>query len=162
MATTHIAKRLISSEIAKSCNPLGLSGPIIIGTKILLQKIWSIKVDWNEPLPMDIHTEWIHYYKQLPLLKNIISQRKTIIDSPTRIELHEFCDTSEKAYGACLYIRSTDANRHTHTELFFAKSKVAALKMQSIPRLKLCGALLLTSLITTSKKALYMEIHHAL
>ncbi|XP_046145012.1 uncharacterized protein LOC123988552 [Osmia bicornis bicornis] len=160
MTITHITKRFISSEIAKIYDPLGLLGPVIIEAKILLQKIWSIKVDWDESLPMDIHTEWVRYYKQLPLLNNIIFQRKTIIDAPTKIELHGFCDASEKAYGACVYIRSTDANRHTHTELLFAKSKVAPLKTQSIPRLELCGALLLTSLLATAKKALHLEIHH--
>ncbi|XP_046143787.1 uncharacterized protein LOC114881955 [Osmia bicornis bicornis] len=158
--TTRITKRFIASEIAKIYDPLGLLGPVIIEAKIILQKIWSTKVDWDGSLPMDIHTEWVRYYKQLPLLNNIIFQRKTIIDTPTKIELHGFCDASEKAYGACVYIRSTDPNRHTHTELLFAKSKVAPLKTQSIPRLELCGALLLTSLITTAKKALHVEIHN--
>ncbi|XP_076549271.1 uncharacterized protein LOC143308200 [Osmia lignaria lignaria] len=158
--TTHITKRLISSEIAKIYDPLGLLGPVIINAKILLQRLWSIKVDWDESLPMDIHTEWMNYYKQLPLLNNIIFSRKTIIDSPTKLEWHGFCGASEKAYGACLYIRSTNASGHTHTELLFAKSKVAPLKTQSIPRLELCGALLLTSLINTANNALHVEIHH--
>ncbi|CAK9827469.1 hypothetical protein ANTRET_LOCUS5158 [Anthophora retusa] len=52
---SQITKRVISSEIAKIYDPLGLLGPVIIVAKILLQKIWALKIDWDESLPMDIH-----------------------------------------------------------------------------------------------------------
>ncbi|XP_076384268.1 uncharacterized protein LOC143262243 [Megalopta genalis] len=44
--------------------------PVIIIAKILLQKLWTLKIDWDESLPMNIHTEWTQYYTQLPLLNN--------------------------------------------------------------------------------------------
>ncbi|XP_076660965.1 uncharacterized protein LOC143364560 [Halictus rubicundus] len=157
--TSRITKRSIASEIAKICDPLGLLGPVIIMAKILLQKIWTIKTDWDESLPMDIHTEWVQFYKQLPLLNNTMFHRRTILNSPIKTELHGFCDASEKAYGACLYVRSVDAHGHIHVELLIAKSKVAPLKTQSIPRLELCGALLLTSLVATAKRGLHVDIH---
>ncbi|XP_076660916.1 uncharacterized protein LOC143364466, partial [Halictus rubicundus] len=152
-------KRSITSEIAKIYDPLGLLGPVIITAKMLLQRIWTIKVDWDESLPMDIHTEWIRFYNKLPALNNITFPRRTIIESPRKVELHGFSDASEKAYGACLYLRTTDSRGHTETTLLFAKSKVAPLKTISIPRLELCGALLLTSLVETAKQALPVEIH---
>ncbi|XP_076660380.1 uncharacterized protein LOC143363720 [Halictus rubicundus] len=152
-------KRSITSEIAKIYDPLGLLGPVIITAKMLLQRIWTIKVDWDESLPMDIHTEWIRFYNKLPALNNITFPRRTIIESPRKVELHGFSDASEKAYGACLYLRTTDSRGHSETTLLFAKSKVAPLKTISIPRLELCGALLLTSLVETAKQALPVEIH---
>lgn len=158
--TQRITKRTISSEIAKIYDPLGLLAPVIIIAKMLLQKIWTLKVDWDEALPLSIHTEWIKYYKQLPLLNNATFQRKTIIKSAVKIEIHGFCDASEKAYGACVYLRSIDEDGHIQVELLAAKSKVAPLKHQTIPRHELCGALLLTSLITTIQKALHITTHH--
>ncbi|XP_078051706.1 uncharacterized protein LOC144477840, partial [Augochlora pura] len=156
--TSRVTKRIISSEIAKIYDPLGLLGPIIIIAKILLQKLWTLKVDWDESLPMSIHTEWSQYYTKLPLLNNVKFHRKTIITAASTIELHGFCDASEKAYGACIYLRSTNTQGETQVELLAAKSKVAPLKSQSIPRLELCGALLLAGLSNSIQKALHIQI----
>ncbi|XP_076664982.1 uncharacterized protein LOC143367242 [Andrena cerasifolii] len=154
-----ITKRYISSEIAKIYDPLGLLGPVIIVAKILLQKIWTLKIDWDESLPMSIDSEWTQYYSQLPLLNNTTFQRKTMINSATEVQLHGFCDASERAYGACIFLRSIDTYGHIWTELLIAKSKVAPLKQQTIPRLELCGALLLASLAVTVKKALHVHVN---
>ncbi|XP_076547398.1 uncharacterized protein LOC143305950 [Osmia lignaria lignaria] len=159
VSTNSITKRSISSVIAKIYDPLGLLGPVIIVAKVLLLKVWTLKVDWDESLPMTIHTEWVRYYTQLPLLNNVTFHRKTIINEPVHIELHGFCDASERAYGACVYLRSTDTHGNCQVELLLAKSKVTPLKTQSIPRLELCGALLLSSLVSTARKALQVTIN---
>nr|XP_012153583.1 PREDICTED: uncharacterized protein LOC105664297 [Megachile rotundata] len=160
--TSRVTKRTISSEIAKIYDPLGLLGPVIVVAKILLQKIWSLKVDWDESLPIHIFTEWTQFYTQLPLLNNAIFPRKTIINNSTTIDLLGFCDASERAYGACIYLRSTDTHGHIETSLLVAKSKVAPLKSQTIPRLELCAAVLLTRLLSTVQKALRVKIQHTI
>ncbi|XP_071868023.1 uncharacterized protein [Bombus fervidus] len=152
--TRQITKRTISSEIAKIYDPLGLLAPVIIRAKLLLQQIWTLKIDWDESL----HTEWRKYYTQLPLLNNIRFPRKTIVKSATEIELHGFCDASERAYGACVYLRTITAEGQVWTRLLTAKSKVAPLKSLTIPRLELSGALLLTSLTTAVLQALRNNI----
>ncbi|XP_046142332.1 uncharacterized protein LOC123987949 [Osmia bicornis bicornis] len=157
--TKSVTKRSISSVIARIYDPLGLLGPVIIVAKILLQKIWTMKIDWDESLPMTVHTEWVQFCTQLSLLNNVTFHRNTLISEPTSIELHGFCDASERAYGACIYLRSRNADGHYQVELLLAKSKVAPLKTQSIPRLELCGAILLTSLATTAQKALHVTIN---
>nr|XP_031836772.1 uncharacterized protein LOC116428799 [Nomia melanderi] len=107
---------------------------------------------------MELHTEWAQLYKQLPLLNNAVFHRKTVINSPVKTELQGFCDASEKAYRACLYVRLIDTNGRIHVELLLAKSKVAPLKTQTIPRLELCGAVLLTSLVATAKRGFHVAI----
>nr|XP_033204607.1 uncharacterized protein LOC117165281 [Bombus vancouverensis nearcticus] len=133
---SRITKRTISSEIAKIYDPLGLLAPVIVRAKMLLQRLWTLKIDWDESLPADVHTEW----------------------SCSGNELHGFCDASEKAYGACVYLRIITPDGHVWTRLLTAKSKVAPLKSQTIPRLELSGALLLASLATTVLQALPSNI----
>lgn len=153
--TSRVTKRSISSVIARIYDPLGLLAPVIVRAKILLQRVWSLKVDWDEALPADLHSEWNRYYTRLSLLNEIRFPRKTIIKTPIKIELHGFCDASERAYGACVYLRSTDHHGNVQIQLLTAKSKVAPLKTQTIPRLELSGALLLASLIAIVRQELH-------
>nr|XP_033204626.1 uncharacterized protein LOC117165315 [Bombus vancouverensis nearcticus] len=154
----RVTKRSISSVIARIYDPLGLLAPVIVRAKILLQRVWAVKVEWDESLPSDLHSEWDRYYSQLPLLNDIAFPRKAIIDSATEIEMHGFCDASEKAYGACVYLRTVNPDGRVRTQLLTAKSKVAPLKSQTIPRLELSGAVLLTSLMATIQQALSHSI----
>ncbi|XP_057335449.1 uncharacterized protein LOC130674197 [Microplitis mediator] len=153
---TKITKRTILSEVAKIFDPLGLLAPVIIIAKILLQRLWSEKLDWDESLPLELHTEWKTYCSQLQLL-NQISFPRTIMSSTIKnIQLHGFSDASEKAYGACVYLRVLDHQGKTRVQLLCAKSRVAPLKTITIPRLELCGAQLLATLITATVSAIKM------
>lgn len=141
-----ITKRSILSTIAKIFDPLGLVGPITIRAKILLQKLWQLKIDWNETVPQDIFTVWMDFREKLKNLNKIQIPRQVTIHNYTNIELHGFCDASTIAYGAAIYIRTTNPLGH-HVKLLCAKSKVAPLKTVSLPRLELCSALLLARLV---------------
>ena len=43
------------------------------------------------------------------------------------IELHGFCDASESAYVAVIYLRATNSHGHFQTTLVISKTKVALL-----------------------------------
>ncbi|XP_076660338.1 uncharacterized protein LOC143363666 [Halictus rubicundus] len=152
-------KRIILSTIAKIFDPLGLLGPITIIAKILVQRLWQLKVDWDESLPMAIQTEWSNYQEQLRLLENLRFERHVSQSSIQRLEIHGFCDASERAYGACIYIRSIDSSGTTKVQLLCAKSRVAPLKTISLARLELCGANLLASLYVSVKESLTHQIN---
>lgn len=51
-----ISKRSILSSITHIFDPLGVLGPIIITAKIFMQRLWQLKVDWDEAVPSDIQT----------------------------------------------------------------------------------------------------------
>lgn len=72
--------------------------------------------------------------------------------------MHCFCDASQKAYGACIYLRSTNSQGDIQTHLLCAKTKVAPLTPTTIPRLELCAALLGAQLSSTVTKALRCQI----
>lgn len=151
-----VTKRNILSILSRVFDPLGLVGPIIICAKMIMQEIWKGKFNWDEELPANIHKLWRQFYEDLPCLNNLIIPRHAIGQYP--IEIHGYCDSSEKAYGACLIVRSVSSNNEVYTHILCAKSRVAPTKTITLPRLELCGALLLSRLVTKTIHALNMEI----
>lgn len=52
----EITKRIMLSEqISKLFDSLGLIGPVIVIPKMLLQKMWQLKMHWDESVPLDVH-----------------------------------------------------------------------------------------------------------
>ena len=68
---------------------------------------------------------------------------------PVGHKLHGFSDESRKAYAAVVYLRTEHANGDIEMNLVASKARVAPMKQQSIPRLKLPGATILTRLMKT-------------
>lgn len=62
-------------------------------------------------------------------------------------ELHGFSDASKTAYAAVIYLRVEDHQGNIHISLVTSKTKVAPIRQVSIPRLELCGAVLLAKLM---------------
>ncbi|XP_076661051.1 uncharacterized protein LOC143364796 [Halictus rubicundus] len=156
--TTEVSKRNILSTIAKMYDPLGVLGPITIIAKIIMQRLWTLKITWDESVPTSIHTERTNFESTLQQLNDIEFKRLVRIKNAKRTELHGFCDASEKAYGACLYIRTTDNSGSIHAHLLCAKSRVAPLSQITLARLELCGAVLLATLSQTVRNALTHNI----
>lgn len=149
-----LTKRILLSQIARLFDPLGLLGPIIAKAKMIMQDIWQLKISWDERLPEEISSLWSEYQSQLQILQLLKIPRHTITPNAMDIQLHGFCDASEKGYAACLYIRSIDINGCCTSSMICSKSRVAPLKRISLPRLELCGALLLSQLYESTIKAL--------
>lgn len=117
-------KRLVLSIIAQIFDPLGLLDPIITRAKIIMQQLWQGQLKWDETLPTQIHTQWIQWYQKLPHLNHLRIPRRILCNESIHVKLHGFCDASEHAYGACIYIRSTDSTQQHHVKLLCAKSRV--------------------------------------
>ncbi|XP_076661047.1 uncharacterized protein LOC143364788, partial [Halictus rubicundus] len=141
-----ITKRVLLSEIAQLFDPLGLLGPVIIKAKIIMQQLWKTAIDWDELVPQTIKESWLEIKNELRLLNSFTVPRRTTIQDTTQLELHGFSDASESAYGACIYLRSTNERGQHAVNLLCAKSRVAPLKTISLPRLELCAAGLLVKL----------------
>ncbi|XP_062714302.1 uncharacterized protein LOC134291052 [Aedes albopictus] len=147
-ADAIITKRTILSVIATLFDPLGLLGAVITTAKVFMQQLWTIRdenghpLDWDQSVPPTVGEAWRNFHEQLPILNQPKIERCVIIPEAVAIEIHCFSDASEKAYGACLYVRSMNAVGKVKVQLLSSKSKIAPLKCQTIPRLELCGAVL--------------------
>ncbi|XP_061728105.1 uncharacterized protein LOC133533163 isoform X1 [Cydia pomonella] len=155
-----VTKRHILSVIAQIFDPLGLVTPCIVQAKILMQKLWVNQCSWDDPLTGDILTSWEDFVKSLPYLNKVQIPRWVLCNTPTVVDFHVFTDASEKAYGACLYVRSVAGDGSVSVRLLASKSKVAPIKATTIPRLELCGALLGARLCTKVLESVIRKPDH--
>lgn len=140
--TPVCTKRSIVSTTCKIFDPLGLLCPCVIVAKILLQRLWSAKLEWDEPVPNDFVKHWLKLLREFSFLSQIKIPRRVLCENPITIELHCFVDASQQAYAACVYLRSESVENSVVVNLLCAKARVAPIKTTTIPRLELCGALL--------------------
>ncbi|GFT44389.1 integrase catalytic domain-containing protein [Trichonephila clavipes] len=94
----------------------------------------------------------------LPLLTDIKIPHGILIPQAIDVQVHEFCDSSEKAYCAVIYIRSKDATQTVVSRLLTSKTRVSPVKPQSLPRLELCSALLHANLLQATLPTLTVPI----
>ena len=159
-AHTSLTKRALVSDIARTYDVLGWFSPAIVKAKILLQRVWEAKVEWDKDVPDVIYREWSLWQSQLKHLACVHIPRYYFPKDVTvsHIQLHGFSDASENAYAAVVYIRATDGNGRNHVSLVSAKTKVSPIKRLTIPRLELCGAHLLAKLLELVRLTLGLPI----
>ncbi|GFV08656.1 uncharacterized protein TNCV_4055411 [Trichonephila clavipes] len=142
-----VTKKSVISCIARMFDPLGLIAPVLTRAKILLQSLWQLKLDWNDPLPLNLVSYWKSFIDALESINCLDIPRYCLQDKSIRTELHGFSDSSEKAYGATVYLRCINTIGQISVRLLRSKLKVAPLKSITIPRLELCGEVLLSKLL---------------
>ncbi|XP_070156736.1 uncharacterized protein [Polyergus mexicanus] len=127
-------KREILSAISKLFDPLGLIGPVITTAKIIMQATWRTECRWDESLPDNIVEKWEQFQKDLSIAVTVLIPRQIIpSETVTNIYLQGFCDASENAYGACLYVQTRNERGVLEFRLLCSKSRVAPIKPTSIP-----------------------------
>ncbi|CAD7081784.1 unnamed protein product [Hermetia illucens] len=86
----------------------------------------------------------------------VILAQKTLnkgSETAKQIQLHGFCDASQRAYGAITYLK-TLCTDHVDIHPITAKSRVALIEPISIPRIKLKEGLILAEMMSKVEKAL--------
>ena len=144
-----VTKRILVSDIAKVFDVLGWFAPATVAMKILLQRVWEERVDWDDPVPEELQRIWHQWRSELPSLtcKSVPRCYFPKNVQTVSIQIHGFSDASEDAYAGVVYLRMVDSKGTVHTSLVVSKTKVCPIKRLSIPRLELCGAQVLARLL---------------
>ncbi|XP_054260025.1 uncharacterized protein LOC128984709 [Macrosteles quadrilineatus] len=126
---------------------LGWLTPVTFWSKSFMQYLWTLGLDWDEPLDDSVISVWNKFANELPYIEMLKIPRYVGLSSAKDIQLHAFSDASEAGYCSCVYLRVVNSQGIISTYLLIAKSRVAPLKRISIPRLELCGAHLMSKLL---------------
>ncbi|XP_074654484.1 uncharacterized protein LOC141908360 [Tubulanus polymorphus] len=151
-----ITKREIVKAVSSLYDPLGYVSPVHIKSKMFVQQLWTEGYEWDETLPERVVESWISLITELREISEIRVDRrysKSEAKSEAKYELHTFCDASQLAYGACVYLKRGD-----QTVLVMSKSRVAPVKKHTIPQLELMAALIGAKLTDYVRNSLITEI----
>ena len=144
-------KRNLIGLIGKFYDPLGFLSAVIINFKILFQKLSQCKSDWDDIIPHGLIGEWKGLILDLSETQPISLPRSylhNIAEPLISATLCGFCDASTKAFAAVVYLLlRTESN--SAVEFVAAKTRVAPLQSQTIPRLELLSAFLLSKLVVS-------------
>ena len=150
LKTTVVTKRLILRLTAKIFDPLGLFSPFVIQLKVLFQDLCVCEAEWDSPLSGELLLKWKRITSELSCLEGVTVPRCYFkFSSPCQaIQIHGFCDASERAFAGVVYMRSVYKDGSVEVVLMVSKTRVAPTKPQTIPRLELLGALVLSRLVS--------------
>lgn len=154
-------KRGILSMTSSFYDPIGFFSPVVLTAKLVLQDIARQNVSWDDPVSDDIKIRWLKWLSTLCNISDVKIDRcyvPTDFGQVVRRELHYFCDASTFGYGAVAYMRTIDNRGDIHVSFVVGKSRLAPIKIVTIPRLELSAATLAVRLHTTIMHELQMEI----
>lgn len=136
------------SENARLYDPLGWIAPAVTTAEFLFNKcgysvsigtvnfqIPFLKTSWN------FETIWKNL-RNFEYLDGFTPKKEDNV-----FELHGFSDASNVAYATVVYARTIDEKGRVYVHLITSKTRVAPIQQVSIPRLELCGAVLLAKLL---------------
>ena len=112
---------------------MGLVTPFTINMKILFQSLCTTGVDWDDNLDGTALASWNPFIVDLQGLNEIKVPRcyfRHTNDPPRSYQIHGFCDASDKAFAAVVYLRTEHKKGEVETNLIASKTRVAPIKKQ--------------------------------
>ncbi|UYV61002.1 hypothetical protein LAZ67_1003055 [Cordylochernes scorpioides] len=136
-----LSKRDLLSHTQQIFDPIGFLAPVLLPAKLLIQQAWTVKTDWDEPLPSTIQENFMKWYSELDTLADIKIPRRVGHGIRAHWSIHIFCDASQSAYAAAAFLRCPE-NKGVSVQLLMAKSRLGPLKKTTIPRMELLACML--------------------
>jgi hypothetical protein len=147
--------------VGKFYDPLGYLAPTVIQFKMFFQELCQSKLSWDQALEGGLLEKWKSLVSGLQGGPQITIPRCYLEGIVTHVEsysLHGFCDASQTAYAAVVYL-VMETPTGQFVKFVVSKTRVAPLQGLTIPRLELLSGLLLAKLITSVSTALEAELN---
>jgi len=157
-------RRGILSVVSSVYDPLGLLCPFVLSAKLLVQELCKRKYGWDDELPAEAVTHWKQWLDDLPKVEQLKVRRCVKPPDVSHVKaysLHHFCDASQIGYGVASYVRMEFEDERPHCSLILGKSRLAPVKMTTIPRLELMAAVLAVKIDKMLRSELDYEIQQS-
>ncbi|GFX49346.1 uncharacterized protein TNCV_3334641 [Trichonephila clavipes] len=128
--TEQITKRNILSIVHKMFALFGFISPVMLCTKLTLQKAWKKEIRWDDDIKCELRNEFLLWFHELTSLKDLEVPR---------------------------YVQVTKENLSNCTIHTFVDAKVSSLREATILRMELLAAVIGTRLMNSAIKALQRE-----
>lgn len=124
-------------------DPLGFVCPYTLLGKIYLREKWSLKLGWDDQLPSNLRSKWVHFFCSLFQLEQLSLDRcLRPPDSVGRPWLIICSDGSDLVHGFAAYIRWRLNSGEYWCQLIMAKCRIAPVNKLSTPQMELNAAVL--------------------
>ncbi|GBL77718.1 hypothetical protein AVEN_152936-1 [Araneus ventricosus] len=102
--------------------------------------MWKDNIPWSREIKNNMKMEFLNWFEELSSLKNLFVSRcfSHAISGQHGISIHTFCDASQFANAAAVFIRIEYADIHVNP--LAAKLRVPPVTTTNIPRLELLAA----------------------
>ncbi|XP_055622791.1 uncharacterized protein LOC129766295 [Toxorhynchites rutilus septentrionalis] len=154
-------KREVLRILMSIFDPLGLIAHFLAYLKALLQDIWRSRIGWDEEIEDNAFADWITWLKVLPKVENVQIARCFSVRYPfteaDEVQLHTFVDAGKNGMATVCFLRFVKEGK-IYCSLVTSKTRVAPLKLTSIPRMELQAAIIGTRLARTVVETLRIRI----
>lgn len=157
-------KRSMLSMSASLYDPIGWILPVIMMFRILLQKLWSMDVNWDDRIEGEIRDKFVLGIESLPYLQQLKIPRWISCSKDDKVTLVGFSDASGNGIAGVVYSRVQKGDKYV-ISLLASKGRVTPLKTLRNQESKLCTipkmeleALALLSLLMSELKSSFIGI----
>ena len=136
-------KRGILSIVSSIYDPIGIVSPFVLLGRSLLQSLCLQGVKWDDEISSNDQKRWNDWLSQVKELQGIKVARCYKPEGFGKVvstQIHCFSDASNQGYGVVMYIRLIDDKGNIHCSFLIGKSRVAPLKIVTVPRMELTAA----------------------
>ena len=121
-------RREMASQLASQFDPLGIVAPLLLGGKLILQKVAASGVDWDDAVSDKVKKDWKKWLETSNILNEFCIPRNFLLEhtelrNDADYQLHGFCDASDSAFSCAIYLRGVRAGK-AQVSFVIGKSKL--------------------------------------
>ncbi|XP_053732091.1 uncharacterized protein LOC128765391 [Synchiropus splendidus] len=138
-------RRGILLVVSSAYDPLGFLAPFVLPAKLLLRELCKDKKAWDDEVSEEQAKRWNKWLSGLQKMSSFCVSRcikPAGFGVVKRAQLHHLSDASNDGYGTVSYLLLTNENDQKFISFMIGKSRVAPLKLITVPRLELTAAVI--------------------